>query len=102
MIGRDFRFHDGEKGAALAIRVTQDKADTGIFKVLNDGTLLINLPNDDVDIDKELVNYLADTLGVAKKRLDIIAGGGENERLVSILDMKPSEVQDIVLNAINR
>jgi uncharacterized protein YggU (UPF0235/DUF167 family) len=102
MIGREFRFHDGEKGSALAIRVTRDKADTGIIKVLQDGTLLINLRNDDVDINKELVDYLADTLGVAKKRLDIIAGGEEKERLVSILDMKPSEVQEIILNVIDR
>ena len=102
MIGREFRFHDGEKGAALAIRVTQDKSNTGIVKVLNDGTLLINLPNDDVDIDKELVDYLADLLGVAKKRLDIIAGGEEKERLVSIIDMKPSDVQTLILEVIDR
>ena len=36
MIGREFRFHDGEKGAALAIRVSQDKTNMGIIKVLND------------------------------------------------------------------
>jgi uncharacterized protein YggU (UPF0235/DUF167 family) len=102
MIGREFRFHDGEKGAALAIRVSQDKTDTGIIKVLNDGTLLVNLSNDDIDIDNELVKYLADLLGVAKKRLDIIAGGEDNERLVSILDMKPSEVQTLILEVIDR
>ena len=102
MIGREFRFHDGEKGAALAIRVTQDKTNTGIIKVLNDGTLLINLPNDDVNIDMELVEYLANLLGVAKKRLDIIAGGEDNERLVSILDMKPSKVQTLILEVIDR
>ena len=102
MIGREFRFHDGEKGAALAIRVTHEKSNIGIVKVLNDGTLLINLPNDNVDIDKELVNYLADLLGVTKKRLDIIAGGEDKERLVSILDMKPSDVQTLILEVIDR
>ena len=100
MIGREYRFHDGEKGAALAIRVTQDKTNTGINKVLNDGTLLINLPNDDVEIDKALVEYLAETLKVAKERLEIIAGGEDNERLVSILDMKPAQVQTLILELI--
>ena len=100
MIGREFRFHDGEKGAALAIRVTQEIGDKEIIEVLDDGTLVINIPNKDLDIDKELIKYLAEILGVAKKRLDIIAGGEENERLLSILDMKPSEVQTIVLKNI--
>ena len=102
MIGREFRFHDGEKGAALAIRVTQDETNAGIIKVQQDGTLLINLPHAEEDIDKELVRYLSDVLKVAEKRLDIIAGGEDNERLVSILDMKPSDLQDIVLSIIDR
>jgi uncharacterized protein YggU (UPF0235/DUF167 family) len=102
MIGREFRFHDGEKGAALAIRISQEKGETGLIEVLQDGTLLINLPNDDADINMELKQYLADILGIAKKRLDIIAGGEDKERLVSILDMKPSEVQDIILYIIDR
>jgi uncharacterized protein YggU (UPF0235/DUF167 family) len=102
MIGREFRFHDGEKGAALAIRITQDKASTGIVKVLKDGILLINLPQKDVDIDNELINYLSKTLDIEKRRLDIIAGSEENERLVSIIDMKPSQVQEIVLENIDR
>ena len=100
MIGREYRFHDGEKGAALAIRVTHDETNTGIIKVLNDGTLLINLPNDDVDIDKVLVEFLAEALKVAKERLEIIAGGEDNERLVSILDMKPAQVQTLILELI--
>ena len=100
MIGREYRFHDGEKGAALAIRVTQDKTNTGIIEVLNDGTLIINLPDDDVDIDMVLVEYLAETLKVAKERLEIIAGGEDNERLVSILDMRPAQVQTLILEVI--
>jgi hypothetical protein len=100
MIGREFRFHDGEKGSALAIRISQYKTGPGIEKVMMDGTLVINLPGDDTDIEKELIKYLAEILGIDKKRLDIIAGGDENEKLLSILDMKPSEVQTIILKNI--
>ena len=58
MIGREFKFHDGAKGSALAIRVVQSKSDHQINNVLKDGTVVINLAPEIVDINKELISFL--------------------------------------------
>jgi uncharacterized protein YggU (UPF0235/DUF167 family) len=101
MIGRKFKFSNGGKGSALAIRVSRDQDQLGFGDVLSDGTVVINIPPEVQDIDLALMNFLAGVLDVAAKRLDVIAGGEANERLISILDMEPEQVQSIVLKNIS-
>jgi len=43
MIGRKFNFHDGEKGSALAVRIAIGKEKQKIAKILDDGTVVVNL-----------------------------------------------------------
>lgn len=97
MIGREFKFHDGAKGSALAIRVVQKKSKTKIEKVLRDGTVVVNLDPKSSDINMDLKNYLSGILDIDKIRLDIIAGHEGQEKLLSILDMNPDQVQKSIL-----
>ena len=98
MIGRKFNFHDGEKGSALAVRISDDQGKTGIRNVLEDGTLVINITGKTKDINRELIKFLAKILKINEKRFDIVAGMEGSEKLISILDITPEKVQELVLN----
>ena len=97
MIGREFKFHNGAKGSALAIRVIQKKRESKIVRVLRDGTVVVNLDPESTDINHDLKNFIASILHIDQVRLDIIAGHEGPEKLLSILDMRPNEVQKSIL-----
>jgi uncharacterized protein YggU (UPF0235/DUF167 family) len=98
MIGREFHFHDGERGAALAIRIKELGKVNKFDRVLKDGTLVITLMKNTSDINQELIGYLSQQLGIDQKRFDIIAGNESNEKLISVLDIGPAKLQEIVLS----
>lgn len=89
MMTRKYDFHDGQRGAALAVRVTPRASRNQIVGLLNDGTIKVHLatdPADDVS-NTELVAFLAEVLGVPKSRVEIVAGESGRDKLVSVLDM---------------
>jgi len=98
MIGRNFNFHDGEKGSALAVRITKRKGKQRIKKILKDGTVVINLSEKTKDINQELIKFLSKKLDIAQRQFDIIAGEEGNKKLLSILDVDSEEIQELVLN----
>jgi hypothetical protein len=86
---RKFHLHDGKRGSALAVRVTPRSSRNQVVGVLNDGTIKIHIaaPPVDDEANRELVKFLADVLGVAKSRLEIVAGVTGRDKLISVLDM---------------
>jgi len=98
MIGRNFNFHDGEKGSALAVRVTTGKGKQKIAKILNDGTVVVNLSGKTNKINQELIKFLSKELKISQKKFDIIAGKESNEKLVSVIDIGSEEIQELVLS----
>lgn len=100
MIGRDFRFHDGGKGAALAIRVKSGAKSSQIQKVLKDGTVVVSLTGHSKDVNQELLSFLALELGIDQQGIQIIAGQEGKNKLVSVLKMQPDEIQKIILEKI--
>ncbi len=98
MIGRKFNFHDGEKGSAIAVRITKGRGKQRIKKILEDGTIVINLSEKTEDINQELIKFLSNKLDITQKQFDIIAGAEGNEKLLSILDVDSEEIQELVLN----
>ncbi|RLD09071.1 MAG: hypothetical protein DRI65_00185 [Chloroflexota bacterium] len=97
MVGRQFEFHDGEKGAALAVRVKLGKGASSFSKVLRDGTVVIRLEQREGDVNARLIDFLSSELDIHKKRLQIVAGENGNNKLISILDMKPVQIQTKIL-----
>ena len=89
MDDRKFQMHDGQKGSALAVRVTPRASRNEIVEILDDGTVKVRLavsPADD-EANVALLEYLADILGVPKTKLDIVAGLAGRDKLISIVDM---------------
>jgi uncharacterized protein (TIGR00251 family) len=98
-MSRKYDFHDGKRGSALAVRVTPRASRNEIVGVLNDGTIKVHLaaqPSDG-EANVELVEFLAEVLGVPKSRLEIVAGSNGRDKLVSVLDMDVETVHQRVL-----
>ena len=89
MSDRKFKMHGGQKGSALAIRVTPRASSNEIAELLDDGTIRVRLaaPPTDNEANEALLAYLSEILGVAKSRLDIVAGNVGRDKLISIVDM---------------
>jgi uncharacterized protein len=89
MTPRDFHMHDGRKGAALALRVTPRASKNEIVEVLSDGTVKVHLTAPPVEgkANEALLKFLAEVLDVPVSRLDIVAGAGGRDKLISVTDM---------------
>lgn len=89
MAERKFKLHDGKKGSALAVRVTPRASRNEIVEILNDSTIKVRIaaPPVDGEANQVLLEFLADILGVAKTRLDIVAGATGRDKLIAVLDM---------------
>jgi uncharacterized protein YggU (UPF0235/DUF167 family) len=100
MIGREFRFHDGKKGAALAVRIIKNSKEDMIRKVLKDGTVVVHLKGNPEDPKALLIRYLSSELHMDRGRFDIIELKDGVDMLLSILDIRPGEIQNLILDKI--
>lgn len=89
MSDRKFELHGGQKGSALAVRVTPRASRNEIVEVLEDGTIKVRIaaPPADDEANAALIEFLAEILGVPKSRLDIVAGESGRDKLISVVDM---------------
>lgn len=89
MTDRQFKLHGGQRGSALAVRVTPRASRNEIVEVLDDGTIKVRLaaPPADNEANEALINFLSEILGVPKSKLDIVAGEVGRDKLVSVVDM---------------
>ena len=89
MTQRDYKLHNGKKGAALAVRVTPRASKNQIVGALNDGTVKIRITAAPTEgqANDVLIKFLSDVLDVAKSRIEIVAGNTGRDKLISILDM---------------
>ncbi len=99
MSNRKFVLHDGQRGSALAVRVTPRASRNQIVGLLTDGTIKVHLAADPADDEANamLVDFLAEVLGVPKSRVEIVAGETGRDKLISVLDMDGETVHQRVL-----
>jgi uncharacterized protein (TIGR00251 family) len=97
------KLSDGRYGAALAIRVTPRASRNEIVEVLPDQTIKVRLTAPPVEgqANAALIEFLAKVLGVAKTRIEIVAGSSGRDKLVTIFDMESSEAQERILSQLN-
>jgi len=89
MTDRKFKLHDGQKGSAIAVRVTPRASSNEVVEILDDGTIKVRLaaPPTDNETNEALITFLSEILGVPKSQLDIVAGSAGRDKLISIVDM---------------
>jgi len=99
MAERKFRLHNGQIGAALAVRITPRSKKNEIVEILNDGTVKIRLTAPPVEgkANDALIAFLSDVIGVPRSQIDIIAGATGREKLVSILNLDATTVHQRIL-----
>jgi uncharacterized protein (TIGR00251 family) len=89
MADRKFKLHDGQRGSALAVRVTPRASRNEIVELLEDGTIKVRIaaPPADNEANEALINFLSEILGVPKSKLDIVAGVSGRDKLIAVMDM---------------
>jgi len=99
MADRKFKLHDGQKGSALAVRVTPRASRNEIVELLDDGTIKVRIaaPPADNEANEILINFLSEVLGVSKSRLDIVAGASVRDKLIAVMDMDAATVHQRIL-----
>ena len=99
MAARKYHLHDGRKGAAIAVRVTPRARRNEIIGVMRNGTIKIRLVAPPVEgkANAALVDLLADVVGVAQSRIDIVAGASGRDKLVSVMDMDAETLHQRIL-----
>ncbi len=99
MAERKFRLHDGQRGVALAVRITPRASRNEITEIQADGTVKIRLAAAQAtsDENKQLVAFLSEVLGCSNSKLDIVAGISGRDKLISILDMEKDDVHQRLL-----
>src|SRR5829696_5459695 len=99
MPDRKFNLHDGQRGSALAVRVTPRASRNEIVELLDDGTIKVRIaaPPSDNEANETLIEFLSEILGVPKSRLDIVAGAAGRDKLISVVDMDVDTVHQRIL-----
>ena len=99
MSNRNFHLHNGQKGAALAVRVTPRATSNQVAEILHDGTIRLRLvaaPGDEVNA--VLTSYLADILEVPESAIDVVAGQTGRDKLVSVLNLDSEDAHRKILS----
>jgi uncharacterized protein (TIGR00251 family) len=83
--------------------VTPRASRNEIVEVLPDQTIKVRLTAPPVEgqANAALIEFLAKVLGVAKTRIEIVAGSSGRDKLVTIFDMESSEAQERILSQLN-
>ena len=99
MSDRKFKMHDGQKGSALAVRITPRATRNEIVEVLDDGTIKVRIaaPPADNEANDALIEYLSEILGVPRSKLDIVAGASGRDKLIAVVDMDVETVHQRIL-----
>jgi uncharacterized protein (TIGR00251 family) len=93
---RKYEITDARGGAAFTVRVVTRAAATEIVGTQEDGALKIRLvssPAGDPATNQELVNFLAEQLGVAASKIEIVAGADGREKIISVEGISTADVE---------
>ena len=101
MSSRDFRFHDGESGTALAVRIVRKRGGTTITEIKKDGTVVLNCGSDMRDLDSGVIDYFSGLLGVKPDKINVVAGQKRLEKIISFIDIDPVTVQKKIIQSIS-
>jgi uncharacterized protein YggU (UPF0235/DUF167 family) len=95
-MSREFKITSAKGGAAFTVRVITRSANTEMVGIQEDGSLKIRLmasPAGDPAANQELVNFLSAKLGIAKDKIEIVAGAEGRDKIVSVEGVSADEVE---------
>jgi|SRR5579859_821603 len=91
---RDFNITDARSGAAFPVKVITRASRTEIAG-LSEGFVKIRLTAAPVDgkANAQLIEFLADQLGVPKSAVEIVAGNESSKKMISVSGLTNAEVE---------
>jgi uncharacterized protein len=95
-MSRKFEITSAKRGAAFTVRVVTRAQKTEIAGVGEDGTLKIRLtaaPTDG-ESNTQLVEFLAQRLGVDKTKVEIVAGKDNRDKMISVEGISTADVEE--------
>lgn len=98
-MAREPKFSNGQRGAALPVRVIPRASHNEVAEILSDQTVKIRLvssPGED-ETNRELIGFLSQILGIPASKMEIVAGNRGRDKLVSILDATSAEIHEKIL-----
>lgn len=93
---RKFEITDARGGIAFTVRVVTRATNTELAGMQDDGILKIRLkasPASDPAANEELRQFIAEQLGVAVEKVEIVAGADGRDKLVSVEGITPEAVE---------
>lgn len=96
MSERKFEFNDPRGGSALGVRVITRAIATELAGKTEEGALKVRLkasPAGTPEANKELIDFLAERLGVNIEKIEIVAGIDKSDKIVSIEGLTTADVE---------
>lgn len=95
---KTLRFHDGQAGAAITVRVIQNANRNEIHAIRESGLIEIRLTEKNPErVNQALLAFLDGIFGGATHPLEIVAGIQSSEKLITVLGLTAEQVQEQVL-----
>lgn len=93
------KFHDGRFGSAITVRVIPRASKNEISAVMADGTLKIKLTAPPVEgqANQALVEFLSETLGITKSKIEIVSGSTSRKKLIAIEGVEAETLQKLIV-----
>lgn len=92
---RDFKITDAESGAAFPVRVIP-RASRNEIEGTTGNALKVRVTAPPVEgaANEALIELLAERLKIRKSQIEIVAGQTSQHKMVSIVGLRPSEVEE--------
>lgn len=100
MSAHEYRLHNSQGGAAIAVRITPRASKNEIVEVLNDGTVRVRLTSSGADekSNAALLAFLAEVLEIPASNMEIVAGATGKDKLISIINLDAETVHQRILH----
>ncbi len=96
MTDRSYKFTDPRAGTALGVRVVTRSSTTEIAGKTDEGTVKVRLiasPAGSTEANEELIEFLAQKLGIDTKKIEIVAGIDKSDKILSIEGVSSTDVE---------
>jgi uncharacterized protein YggU (UPF0235/DUF167 family) len=96
---QEHNFRDGKMGSAIAVRIIPKATSDRIVEIHKDGAIIIRLKagGNGAEINKALLEFLSKIFEIPPRQMEVVAGSQRNEKLITILNLDSSIVQDRIL-----
>ena len=93
------KIKQGKGGAAIAVHLIPRASKNEIAGIEGEQIKIrLTAPPVEGEANEALIAFLAETLGVPKKRIEIVAGETSRHKLVAVLGMLPEELERKLLS----